>query len=81
MVAVTTDPTPWSAPRSGRSHPADLGRVVAAPTGPAVPVGAAQRLLVVAVALLLVVGVAVGTAALGRVLDTHRGIPAATAVR
>lgn len=65
MVAVTTDPIPWSAPRSGR--PSSMG--------------AAQRLLLVLVGLALVVGVAVGTAALGRVLDTHRGIPAATAVR
>ncbi len=81
MVAVTTDPIPWSAPRSGRSSAIDDGRVTAAPTGPAVPVGAAQRLLLVLVGLALVVGVAVGTAALGRVLDTHRGIPAATAVR
>jgi hypothetical protein len=80
MVAVTTEPTPWSSARHGRGRRLDHDRVsVAAPTGPAVPVGAAQRLLLVAAAVVVVVAVAVGAAAFGRVLDTHRGIPASPA--
>jgi hypothetical protein len=80
MVAVASDPAPWSAPRSRPARATAPGRPsVVAPAGPAVPVGATQRLLLVVAVIAVVVVVAVGTAAFGRVLDTHRGIPAAPA--
>jgi hypothetical protein len=38
---------------------------------------AVRRAVAVALAIVVLVTVAVGTAAVGRVLDAHRGIPAA----
>lgn len=74
MVAITTD-VPRHTPRVAPSpvptrYPARGGE-------PLLPASPLARLAVAVVAVLLVVAVGVGTAAVGRVLDAQRGIPAA----
>ena len=75
MVAITTDIPRHPAPR--RSAPPAPGRHPTSSGEPLLPTSPAVRLALVVVALLVVVAVGVGTAAVGRVLDTQRGIPAA----
>jgi hypothetical protein len=79
MVAITHPQPQWydtePARHRGELHP--VGR--AAGGGHAVPTLTVSSLLMALVVATLVVVVAVGTVAFGRVLDGHRGIPAAPA--
>jgi hypothetical protein len=79
MVAITHPQPQWYDSESARHrvelHP--VGR--AADGGHAVPTFTLSSLLMALVVATLVVVVAVGTVAFGRVLDSHRGIPAASA--
>lgn len=79
MVAITTDIPRHPAPRRS-APPAAPARRPASGGEPLLPTSPVARLALVVVALLVVVAVGVGTAAVGRVLDTQRGIPAAASV-
>ena len=80
MVAITTDPHLDRYPEVADAAPVRLlpfpvpSRTTAGGV-PASPAPAASRVLLVLAAVALVVVAAVGTAALGRVLDSQRGIP------
>ena len=80
MAAISTDSPRWSAPTHVGRHHAPAAHLRLASGQPAAPYSPAARLLLVVAAVLVVVAVAVGTAAFGRVLDSHRGIPDAAAV-
>lgn len=79
MVAITTDTHRPQGPVADTRH-ASPARLLDMPAGAAsrghatAPDAMAKVLMVVA-AIVLALAVAVGTAALGRVLDTQRGIP------
>lgn len=72
MVAITTD-SPQFQLRS--QQPASAPVLSLAPAGPVDSLSPLGRLLLVLAAAAVVVAVAVASAAFGRVLDTHRGIP------
>lgn len=76
MVAITTDTHHRRhVPAPGRAVPVHLRPATTAGGTPALPAATVQRVLLVVAAVAVVLVVAVGTAALGRLLDAQRGIP------
>ena len=81
MVAITTAVHPPRAPRADCAHrPRTAGRPAGRGGAPSPARFALRRAVAVLVALVFVLCVAVGTAAVGRVLDGHRGIPAVVVI-
>lgn len=80
MVAITSDPHLDRYPEVAEAAPVRL-LPFPVPSGstaggvPSAPAAAASRVLLVVAAVVVVLATAVGTAALGRVLDAQRGIP------
>jgi hypothetical protein len=75
MAAISTDSPRWSPSTHVGQQRAPVHLQLVS-SGSAAPYSPAARVLLVVTALILVVAVAIGTAAFGRLLDSHRGIPA-----
>ena len=79
MVAISTDSPRFTFDTATADQHRPRSTLRLAPAGPVDSLSPVARLLLVIAAVVVVMAVAVGSVAFGRMLDTQRGIPAAGA--